>query len=261
MPVHTSALYASVNGSSAYAALTALTDSFFSVGANSLTPPRDCRVLAAAAGGSGLTKARIEAPGLLRVAYPGITPLNNATTTGASKPRVANFTNRPFLLTGGEAVSLTVQKGGAAATMGLLVVGFDLVPIPPGEAFWLRYSKTGITANAGSWTTNTSVTWEQTVPSGTYAIIGMDHWGATAMAARVWLPASRYRPGCIAHTTPATGEQNSLFLDGSLGVLGYFTNQQLPGIDILCEAADTSFDGMLLVIRIGGPEMMPAPAR
>jgi hypothetical protein len=40
MPVHAAAYYASVNGSAAYAALTALNDPFFSVSGTTHTPPR-----------------------------------------------------------------------------------------------------------------------------------------------------------------------------------------------------------------------------
>ena len=45
MPVHLSACYSSVDGSAAYAALTALNDPFFSVSTTTLTPPRDVKVL------------------------------------------------------------------------------------------------------------------------------------------------------------------------------------------------------------------------
>lgn len=260
MPVHAAAYLATVNAAS-YTQLTALSDPFFQVSGTAMRPPRDVRVLGAGAGGSGLTHGRLEAAGLLRVAYPGVVPLNGAVTVAAGLPRVMDNTDRPLMLTGGEDVYFAVKNGGAAATFGLLLVGFDVPAVPSGESFWLRYSKSGITATANAWTPYTDVTWEQTLPSGTYAIIGMDHWGATAAAARLILAGSRYRPGVYAHVNAAASEGNGLFLQGRLGVLGYFTNQQLPGVEVLCTGADTSFDGVIRVVRIGGPEMMPAPAR
>lgn len=85
----------------------------------------------------------------------------------------------------------------------------------------------------------------------------MDHWGATAMAARLILPGCRNRPGCMARTSVTAALNDPIFMDGRLGVLGYFTNWQMPGIEVLCTGIDTAFEGVIKVIRIGGPEMMP----
>ena len=60
MPVHLSGFSGAVNGSAAYVALPAMTDSFYAISGDNQTPPRDVKGLAAAAGGSGLTRARRE---------------------------------------------------------------------------------------------------------------------------------------------------------------------------------------------------------
>jgi hypothetical protein len=193
-------------------------------------------------------------------------PLQSGLTTGIGQSHACDYSDRPPLLTAGEAVTIAVQNAGAAATMGLLVLGFDPAPVPPGQSFWLRYSKGSLGAlTVGAWINYdaSGITWEQTLPAGTYAIVGMDHWGTTGtpsvIAARLVLAGYRYRPGVLARLNVADTQNDLLFLDGRLGVLGYFTNQQMPGIEALYAATtDTGFEGMLRVIRIGGVEMLPA---
>lgn len=187
-----------------------------------------------------------------------------ALTTATGITRVCDYSQRPPLVTAGEGVSVGIMNGGAASTLALLLFGYDLKAPPPGQSFWLRYSVTaGAAATANTWSTYretdaTPLTWETTPPSGTYAIIGMDHWGATAMAARLILATYRYRPGTLARTSVTATWNDPLFMDGRLGILGYFTNWQMPALEVLCTGADTAFEGMIRVIRIGGPEMLPS---
>lgn len=143
MPGHASASLSSVNGSSAYAAITALADSFFAANGNSHLPPRDLKLMGAAACGVGITMAQIQAAGLLRVAYPHITPVQGALTTATDMPRVCDFTSRPIALTAGEGITVAVRNGGAASTLAMLFTSFDLQVLPHGEGFIIRYSITG----------------------------------------------------------------------------------------------------------------------
>ena len=82
--------------------------------------------------------------------------------------------------------------------------------------------------------------------------------------ARFVLAGFNYRPGLIARAapiaTPGVSRGEDLFMHPDLGVWGYFTHQQMPGIQVLCTAADADgIAGGLLVIRVGGPEALPAP--
>lgn len=252
MPTHLAACYQSVDASAGYVALNALSDPLLRIiDDTKLRPPVDMLLLAAAAGGTGITRARIEAPGLLRVAWPAIVPLNGATTVG-SYPAVCDLSDRPVRLAAGEDFQVAVCNASADYALGLLVLGRDLTPAPPGEAFWVRYSKSATTTAAGAWTQfgAAELDWEQDLPAGTYAVVGMDHIGPTAMAARLIWPDSRYRPGVLAHISAAASFASPLFQGGRLGVMGTFTHE-LPGVEVLCTGDDATFEGLLRVVRIG----------
>lgn len=228
MPHSLVGFLSSVNGSSDYANVTPLADAYCAVSGSGVILPRDALLLAAAAGGSGILRAHVQAACLNRLAPPMINPCNAAVTTATGMPRVCDYSRRPPKLNAGESISVGIMNGGAASTFAALIVGYDLQGVPPGEAIPLRYYVTGAAAaTANSWssylTTDTvALIWEAGLPSGTYAVVGMDHWGATAVMARLILPGYRYRPGVLARTS-ATGSWNDpLFSDGRIGVLSHW---------------------------------------
>ena len=259
---HLVAYLETLDASSGYTGIAALADTYCVANGTSSLIPRDAMLLAAYLGGAGLLRGRVQAPSLLRVAYPHLTPFQATIATATGLSRVTDFSRRPPRLVGGEGVSVAVENGGAVATLALLLLGFDMQPAPPGEAFLLRYMASGILASANVWSPFTTesgdVVWETSLPAGTYAILAMDHWGTTALAARAILQNSKTRPGVPARTSATAAWLDPLFTDGRLGILGYFTNWQMPGIDVLCSAADTAFEGRMLVVRIGGTDAMPS---
>ena len=175
--------------------------------AKTYTPPQDLQLVAAYAGGTSLTQARIEAPSLQRVGYPSIVPLESAASPSGDDVGLATYRMRPLRLVNGEGVAVLAANGSIGTVAACLLCSVGTIPVPPGEGFWLRYTD-GTTVNAGACTT-LSASLDQDLPAGTYAIIGMDHWSATAVAARLIIDGVRYRPGLVAHN--AASRTNEMF--------------------------------------------------
>jgi hypothetical protein len=259
MPVHGPFFYTAAFNSGTYAALgVSSSDPLMlpNTTNKTYTPNRDMLLLGGAAGGTMLLRARVEAASATRVAYPQLVPVQSSAIT----LRACRLVERPFKFLAGEPISLTAINGGANATAGVLLFGFDLEPPPPGEAVWMRFSgSVAATAGTPALVASADVSWEQNYVSGTYAIIGMDAYATNLIALRAVLAGFNYRPAVISHGSSPEFTPDPLFTQGDMGVMGYFTNQQTPGFEILSNATETvNFAGALLVIRIGGTEMLPS---
>ncbi len=222
--------------------------------AKTYTPPQDLQLLAAYAGGTSLEQARIEAPSLLRVGYPSIVPLESAASPSGDDVGLATYQTRPLRLVNGEGIAVTAANGASGTVAACLLCSVGTIAVPPGEGFWLRYTDS-TAASPGAWTTLAAAL-DQDLPAGTYAIIGMDHWSATAVAARLIIEGVRYRPGIVAHNTAAASRTNEMFYQAKLGVWGYFTNRGLPFVEVLCTGADAAHVGYLYVVRVGDGDMI-----
>jgi hypothetical protein len=147
---------------------------------------------------------------------------------------------------------MTIQgariAGGAANGVVVLWLAYSLEPLPPGEVFTIQYtSDTDVAAFA--WTT-IAPTWSKSLPNGRYAVVGFEHIGDKAVAARLDFGEGP-RPGTLAQAT-RWGRTHRIFYEGELGVYGYFDAPTMPNIQVLAAAADSTAQlGYLRVIRIG----------
>ena len=67
------------------------------------------------------------------------------------------------------------------------------------SSFWLRYTLAANGANLTPYAWNQfAIVLEQSLPAGTYDVVGFEHIGGTAIAARLIFPGSVYRPGTVA---------------------------------------------------------------
>src|SRR5262249_38123432 len=103
---------------------------------------------------------------------------------------------------------------------------------------------------------------DQTIPSGTYAVVGFEHWSPTSIAARIVFPGSPRRPGTLSQNNKviegpnpnvfdANARTHDIFYHGSLGVYGMFQTTAPPSIEVLTTGADASHEGYLRVVRVG----------
>jgi hypothetical protein len=228
----------------------------------------DMKLIMAFAISPTLGDARINAPSLQRVTFPLIRPIEqNLTPPG--DPNVMWGRIAENILPAGEPVGADAFVNGSSSPEPqifsfLWFVHKELRPIPHGDAFWVSYQVIR-PLGAGSESGPTSFQWSPLqirfdpvqlpfgLPSGTYAVIGFEHHGPSAIAARLVFPGSPFRPGTVA--TVDSGERTfDRFYDGSLGTYGIFRTTAEPSVEVVISGSDT-FDqhsGHLRVVRVGG---------
>lgn len=270
MPTHLGLFYSSITAGTLAAVTPSTTDPYFQVSGNTLIPPRETQLIAAYGGGGVgvlspyLDYMRVVAASLGRLNYPSIVPLNGYASGSLGDLALCTMTDRPLRLAGGEGISMEAYTNTTTPVAGAIICAFNATKIPAGEAFWIRYAITA-TATAAVWTrllltaANYPVSpgSPTALPAGTYAIIGMDHWSATSVAARLMLDGVRYRPRVIGHATGASSRSHELFRKGEMGVWGYFSSRNLPDIEVFCAAGDTLHTGFLRVVRVGDVDDFP----
>lgn len=264
--LHTVAYSGEPGTITSYAAIAAISDSILPASGNGLLMPGDLRVVAAYAGGTTLSRARINAASLLRVGYPSIRPIQ-AVTDGVP-PVDPNFmtmlANAP-LVRANESVGVDVVHStvGTARQVALLWLADKFDPVPSGDSFDLRFTGTTNIATAFTWTIVTP-TFDQSLPSGTYAVVGLEMICNNVIAARLVFPSSVFRPGVLGGgAAVGTARTHSAFYDGSFGVLGMFQQNAPPNLEVLTAAAASTQEGYLRVVRvgdIGGAPPMPTGA-
>lgn len=235
-------------GSTADTDLTPVTDPVFTVQNSHFLPNSDVNLYWAAVMAATLTRAKWASPKTRVVTDPYIRPIIEAVIP-PSNPGIAKYLDSPFRFKALEEIQLLVTDGTGATEncTGLALVGTGLVPAPQGDYYRLRFtSTTAVTANTWS---QLSVTWEDTLPSGTYSVVGIEHQSAGGQAARIIFNGQTYRPGAPS-ISALSNRQNDLFYGAKLGVLGNFVQTAMPLIEVLANSADASHEGYLDCVRI-----------
>lgn len=229
--------------------------------------PFDLRVVAAYAASPLLSRARIVSPRLLRTAaFPYIRPLNRA-TLALTDPNFMPMVRHPLLLNEGESLSVEVytDAGPSEQAYALIWLATQLERVPAGEAFKLLYTSNAITT-LNEWT-RIQPAYDQvgaSLPPGTYAVVGLEHWCQAGVAARLILRDTPMRPGSLIASNNGTTfsadaglRTASVFYDGTLGVYGYFDAPNLPDIEVLQNGVLGPHEGYLTVIRVNADHRRP----
>lgn len=260
MALHT-VVFASADVQTEFLPLSGISDEVFGTYDGGLIPREPTRLVAAVAGGSTLTGARLSQRSM------DITPANiyplNTLPWGSPVAALCHPTQGPRL-PGGEAVVAFARADTNTAT-GVVVCWFAdrLEPVPDGEHFLLDFEiETSLTALRWVATGPINLRSILSLPAGRYHVVGMEMHssdGMSAFAARLLLPNQINRPGAIVHdASPITGAVRRLppdfQLDGSLGSWGWFEQGSLPRLEVvgLQDATLASLQGHLRIVREGG---------
>lgn len=200
---------------------------------------------------SGVTvlRARLATPKFRQYGYSYIEPVN-AALLPPNLPPLADYWDDPFTLEKEEelAIQATDSAVGPNNAYGLVWLGKGTTPAPLGDTYTIRGVPTG-TAVASAWTTLTTA-FDINLPQGVYAVVGARMESTNGIAFRLIFENQFYRPGWI---MSASSGLNAYYreLRRRTGVWGYFRTNSLPRIQVLCNAADTTFVMYLDVIRVG----------
>lgn len=196
------------------------------------------------------TLAQISQPHLRQVALPAVTPIDigtTPTTIYAMREYLPPFLKLPM---NDEITILQSDNAGA----GIQKYGFlglidrDVRNVPQGEIYTLR-ATASITSGNKVWGTGTFA-FDQTIPYGTYSVVGMDVIGAGLIAARLLFPSGGPRPGCIARTAESI-KPYDFFRMGRLGEWGRFNTTAPPSVQLFGSAAPTTQQIFLDVVKVG----------
>lgn len=212
-------------------------------------PSVDLQLLWATAMSANMNRSRIVSPTLRQVTNPQIRPIINAATPGDDEA-VADYRSNPFRLPRLEEIAVESSSDicmGTEQALALLGVTAGMQPAPAGNVFTLR--GTSSTASVALTWTSVTTTWDDTLPEGRYAVVGLTAVGATEVAARLIFDEQMWRPGATA--VAAIGNRiPALFQKGGLGMWGMFNSWAMPIVQVLNTAAVSTHTFFLDIVRV-----------
>lgn len=200
------------------------------------------------AAGATISQAQLTSPSLRKSTQYDVNPIN----IGAEPLTPTPFHNRfatPRALIPGEGLRALVAEGAAGAEQETVIAFLSSGEMGSvsGEVQTIRCTN-GSTLVGYAWTLG-ALTLTQQLEAGRYAIVGMRAQSAGLIAARLVIPGSAYRPGCIGYDASSDAEL-SVFRYGALGSWGEFEHTFPPQCEFLSVSADTAQTVWLDVVKI-----------
>jgi len=247
--MHHTALYTASVASTAETDLAAAPDGILSIQNGHFLPQRNFQLWYAGAAGGILSRARVVTPSARQITTPFIRPVSVGADFGMPQ-RVDVMEAGPLDLKQGEEIAVFVTNTAVAATRTNAVLGLGIGAKTPvaGQQFTLRGTST-TAATAAAWSL-LSVTWQDVLPQGVYAVTGAEFVSATQICGRLIFEGSPWRPGAPG-ITGVGNAADPLFRYGGLGMWGQFTNYAYPNVEVACVAADASHEVYLDLVKIG----------
>lgn len=230
--------------------MTALLDQSMQINGNDIIIPSAIPlVVGVAAIGPSLTRAQIASPSIRRSFNEEILPLD-LTATPSDPFRIMWLGDNPITLDPAEQLNALMAEGAAGASRGTVLVWLADAPLveQPGNIRTIRVTSAG-TAVANVWS-NITLTFNDTLPAGQYAIVGASMQSANMQAFRFVGKGDAWRPGALGITALSQVE-NPMFRMGGLGVWTVFEHNTPPSMDVLCNGADSSFQGVVDLVFLG----------
>ena len=227
----------------------ALSDDILAINNNHFVLSQPRLLLGAAVLSPTIARAKLASPSMRQIAAPFIRPVVAAALPPAN-PNVMILDWNPFQLKAYEEIQMqgTAAPGTTERFTGLIWLADVITNIPFGSVIPLRFTST-TAAVANVWTSAT-LTFTDTVPSGVYAAVFSEVVSTNAIAHRFIFSNQSERPGFLSNQ--ALGSRAPYALSkGQFGLMGRFRSNDLPRLQVLCNAADASHEGYLHVVRVG----------
>jgi len=247
---HLAAFYQSVNPAGALTKIEAIPDQALRTDGNDLVVPTAIPNLiaeAALSAATGPAYAQVSSPSLRQLANQDIDPIVAGVVFGSNPPVQEHF-RLPRPLKGNESLNFSIlATGGAAeANYGLVWLSDGALQQVQGNTFSLRATGAAALA-AGQWV-NTPLTFEETLPAGTYNVVGLRATGANLVCARLVFVGGAFRPGVPAVNAVGQREFRQARF-GSMGSFGVFDVNQPPTLDCL-GVTDTAQTVIMDLIKV-----------
>lgn len=229
--------------------IAAISDQIITIQNGHFLPPKNMRLLAAAFLSATANRARIVSPKIRQVTTSDLIRPVNVGALPVDRHKLADFRNNPFLIMGLEELEVDglQTSAGNEDAAAFLWLTEGLVPPPAGDVYTFRGTST-TAAVANTWT-DITVTWNDILPTGRYAVVGMECQATNQRAARLILPNQFYRPGCLA--IAAIGDKSDdMFMKGGLGKWGEFESTDMPRVQVFNNGTDNAHVVMLDLVRI-----------
>jgi hypothetical protein len=248
----------SVDQAGAYAQIYAVADPHITIVNNEVQIPEVNKLMLVAGmmERAAANRLRLYSPSLRMKSKFQVTPLNMqaaADIVPDSPPKVMDLRQNPLSLIVGERLGAESDGNPAAAQYQSVLVWFcDAVPAPvQGEIFCVR--ATGATALVANAWTDSALAFDEDLPRGRYAIVGMRALSAGCIAARLFLPGARWRPGCLG-VVLQQDLGSPIFRLGQLGSWGEFEDTDTVTGQFLSISADATQQVYLDLMQVrSGP--------
>lgn len=232
MSIHLLAGAGSVALSASNANIGRLTDNYFTNTQDGYQHTKTHRVLAAYCRIPDGVGARINSP-LLRIPTQPRLSLIDTAADPPNLPPVNEFEGNGPILAALDPFNVQASRGAVAAA----VSQYGLWVTPDGYSPWKGQgcrtirATTTLTGSTTAWV-QSSLTLEQGLPVGKYAIVGAMGYGTNALFGRFIFPDSTPRPGFLCQQSVTEYSWN-WFRNGRMGIWGVFDQQALPTIEFL----------------------------
>jgi hypothetical protein len=199
--------------------------------------------------GNILVRAQLTSASIREYTPDDIEPVNVGTLIG-TPPRYVGWEFNPLPLKANEELDAAVTNSAATSTQTTVAVWFCDGAIRPvaGRVFSVRWTASA-TLSASAWT-SFAVTFDNGIPSGTFAIIG-SRMSSTGALFHRWIPrgGNAYRPGTFAAQADS-GLAFPMDRYGALGEWMRFTNTTPPQCEVFSLSADTAEQGVLDLVQV-----------
>ena len=221
-------------------AITAVQDPALTTQGNDVRVPTALPFLigqAAAINDASLLRAEIQSPSLRAMVNLDIEPIIQGKVFG-SLPEALIHPDSPVPIVPNESLNAFCQSNAAGAVLHTVLAFLSDGPIKEatGPVYTVR-ATAGVTLAAATWV-NGNLTFQQTLPYGTYQVVGMRARGANLRAARLVFVGQPFRPGVVG-VNAITNVDPTYFRYGYMGVFGQFDSTVPPTVDCLGDT-DTS---------------------
>lgn len=246
------ACYASVAQNAALTNLTPVTDSIVTIQNSRFIFPATMQIAAVQGLIDTGSRMRINTPSLRSIALPEMYPVKITAGQGTN-PVIIGPMWGTLSIPMNDEFGFDVSRAGAGAAD--CFAGLWYAPgrvQPPGGPVITMRATAAITLTVGTWVT-ANLTFDQSLPFGKYAVVGMTAICTSGVFARLAFPGqTQYRPGVPVVEAYASYVNPQVFRMGNFGQFGQFDSTAQPLIEILGLAAGAQTAVILLdLIKIG----------